>query len=173
MPSFNPSSLIPRVATGNTVVVLIGDQPIAFAQTLDHRFDFGSEILYGIGSQMPQEIPQLRVSPEVNLTNFALTAAGNTQLQGGQNFASILSNNQFNIAVLDNNQNVRITYINCVARDFSENIPTNRPITDTVNFYAYDVVDNSGQSILNGPFNAYSVAPAIQAVAQGGLGLSG
>lgn len=172
MPGFNPKTNAPRVATGNTVVVLIGDQAIAFAQTVDHRFDFGTEKFYGIGTAMPQEIQQLRVSPEITLNNFALTLNGNNLLQNGTNFGSILANNQFNIAVLDNAQQVRYTYINCVARDYSMNIPANRPITENITFDSYDVVDQSGQSILNGPLNAFSIAPKITGVVQGGLGIT-
>lgn len=171
MPGFNPQQLAYRAQNANDIVVLIGDQPIAFAQSVTHRIGFGTEGLYGVGSAKPQEIQQLKISPEITLDSFALTALGNTIIQGGTSFASLLANNQFNLCFADANGDVLYTYIGAVAGDFSEDIRANQPVTDAVSFMAMDVVDQSGQSILNGP-NAYSIAPNSGNPVNGGLGLS-
>lgn len=171
MPGFNPSQLAYRAENANDVVVLIGDQPIAFAQNMTHRFGFGSEVLYGVGSAKPQEIQQLKISPEITLDNFALTSLGNNLIQGGTSFAAILANNQFNICLANGDGTVLFTYIGSVARDFSETVAANRPVTDAVTFDAMDVVDQTGQSILNGP-NAFAIASNQGSAVNGGLGIS-
>lgn len=172
MPGFNPSQLNYSALNANEVVLLIGAQPIAFAQTVNHRFSFGTEMLYGVGNAKPQEIQQLRIAPEVTLDNFALTSSGNNLIQGGTNFASIIANNQFNIAVTNGvTGNVLYTYVGCVARDFSESIASNRPVTDAITFDAMDVLDQTGQSILNGP-QAYQIPSAQGVPVNGGLGIT-
>lgn len=172
MPGFNPAQLAYRARNANAAVLVIGDQPIAFAQTVNHRFGFGTETLYGVGSAKPQEIQQLRIAPEITLDNFALTVQGNNVIQNGQNFASIIANNQFNISLIDGISNqVLFTYVGCVARDFSEAVAANRPITDAVSFDAMDVLDQSGQSILNGP-NAFSIPSTVGVRVNGGLGIN-
>jgi len=172
MPGFNPAALAYRARNANSAVIVVGDQPIAFAQTVNHRFGFGTEAFYGVGSAKPQEIQQLRVGPDITIDNFALTTTGNNLIQNGQNFASIIANNQFNISIIDGLTNkVIFTYVGCVARDFSESIAANRPITDAIGFDAMDVLDQSGQSILNGP-NAFNIPSTIGAPVNGGLGIS-
>lgn len=172
MPGFNPASLAYRARNANMVVVTVGDQPIAFAQTVNHRFGFGTEAFYGVGSAKPQEIQQLRVGPDITIDNFALTATGNNIIQNNQNFASIIANNQFNISIIDGlTNNVVFTYVGCVARDFSESIAANRPITDAIGFDAMDVLDQTGQSILNGP-NAFNIPSTVGAPINNGLGIS-
>lgn len=172
MPGFNPQQLSYRARNANTVVVVIGDQPIAFAQTTNHTFAFGTEGLYGVGSAKPQEIQQLKIMPSITVENFNLTSVGNNLIQGGISFASIIANNSFNISVIDGTSNsVLFTYVGCVARDFSEAIAANRPITDTIAFDSMDVLDQTGQSILNGP-SAFSITGQVSSGVNGGLGIS-
>ena len=172
MPGFSPSQLAYRAANANSAVILIGDQPIAFAQTTNHRFGFGTEVYYGIGSAKPQEIQQLKVSPEITIDNFALTTQGAQLIQNSVQFASVIANNQFNISIVDGIANtVLYTYVGAVARDFSETIAANRPITDAISFDAMDVLDQTGQSILDGP-NAYGAPGTFGTAVQGGLGIS-
>lgn len=171
MPGFNQAALSYKVESGNTVLVTIGDQPLAFAQTTNPSWDFGTEALYGIGSAKPQEIQQLRIGPEISIDNFALTAAGQLTIQNSTQFAAILANNQFNISVLNAAQQVRFTFIGAVASNFNESIAANRPITDAIRFMAMDVVNQSGQSILNGP-NAFQVTGSLGQLNNGGLGIS-
>ena len=45
MPGFNPQQLAYKVASGNSVVVMLGDQVVAFCQTADNSVDFGTETL--------------------------------------------------------------------------------------------------------------------------------
>lgn len=172
MPGFNPQSLSYRARNANSVVVTIGDQPIAFAQTTNHRQPYGTEGLYGVGSAKPQEIQQLKVSPDISIDSFALTSVGNNIIQNGISFASIIANNQFNISVIDGISNVVLfTYVGCVAQDFNESVAANRPVTDAISFLAMDVLDQTGQSILNGP-NAYNIPSPVGQVSATGLGLT-
>ena len=171
MPGFNASQLNYNARNANSVVVLIGDSAIAFAQTVDPSTDYGAEQLYGVGNAKPQEVQQLKISPRITLNQFALTAAGNALLQQGVNLVSILSNNQFNISVIDGNLNqVIYTYIGCVANTFGETISANQVVTDATTFLALDVVDQTGQSILNGP-NAFTISAQV-GVAGSGLGIA-
>ena len=152
MPGFNPQQLSYDVRSGNTSLLLIGDQPIAFAQTVTHSFDFGTETFYGVGSAKPQEIQQLRVQPRVTVDTLALTSQGAAIIQSGQTLVGLLANNSFNICIVDGVTNTAtFTYVGSVAADFSESVPMNRPITDAITFLALDVLDASGVSILNGP----------------------
>ena len=170
MPGFGPNPLAYRVQSGNTVVLLIGSQPIAFAQTVGLVIPLGAEGYYGIGSAKPQEIQQLRIGPEIRLNNFALTALGRTQIQGGVSFPSLIANNQFNVSVADSSGNTVLTYVGCVAQNYNQDIAANRPITEAIDFLSLDVYDNTGQSILNGP-SAYSVPGSQGAQVTGGLGI--
>lgn len=170
MPAFNQQQLSYKARNSNSVTILIGDQPIGFAQTASHTFDFGAEQLYGIGSAMPQEVQQLRVSPTITLDNFALTQQGLTSLGYPANLAVILSNNSFNFFVVDGQSGQALfTYVGCVASNFNENIPANRPITDAITFLAMDVLGSNGQSILN-QGNAYQPATQVPVGVGGNIG---
>jgi hypothetical protein len=137
---------------------------VGFAQTVSHSFDFGTEGLYGVGTSLPQEIQQLRTAPQITIDSFALTQKGLQTLGYPANIASILSNTEFNFYIVDGqSQEALYTYVGGVASNFNENIPANRPITDAITFLCIDVLDSSGQSIINSPTtNAYQ-APAVGA----------
>lgn len=170
MPGFQQTALNPSARNANSVVLLIGATTVAFAQSVGHTFGYTTQGLYGVGSAKPQEIQQLRVAPSITLTDFALTLAGETLLQGGVNIYSLLSNNAFDIHVVDGQSGESLfTYVSATTADFNENIPANSPITDTFTFLALDVVDNDGNSLLNVPssFSIPSTAPIGN-----GLGLS-
>lgn len=171
MPGFNQQQLAYNALNANEVLILIGDQPVAFAQSVSHTFGLGTEAFYGVGSAKPQEIQQLKFAPSVTVDFIALTAAGNSLIQGGQTLASIIANNQFTIAIPDVKGNIRFTYVGCTASNFSEDIRANTAITDGLTFLAMDVLNQTGQSLLNGP-NAYSVSGASISVQAGGLGVS-
>lgn len=165
MPSFNAQKVSYRARSANTVMIMIGDQDIGFAQTMSLTFDFGSEQLYGIGTQMPQEVQQLRVSPTITLDSFALTANGIALLGYTANLSTILAGNNFTITVLDKDKTtVLFTYKGCTASNFNENIPTNRPIMDAITFMCLDVVNSAGDSVLNSG-NAYQVPSAAASAA--------
>lgn len=151
MPGFTQEQLNYNALNGNNVAVLIGDQTIAFAQSTDHTTDFGTETQYGIGSAKPQEIQQLKFSPTITLTQFALTDTGKQRIQGNtQNLISLLANNQFNLHIVSANGASLYTYVGCVCTNYGQNIPANAIITENLNFQAMDVLDSSGKSILNG-----------------------
>lgn len=171
MPGFSQQQLAYSARNSNSVVLLIGAVAVAFAQTVEHDFGFTTDQLYGVGSAKPQEIQQLRVGPTITLSEFALTTAGQQLIQGGQNLASLLANNAFNIHVVDGPSGQPLfTYVGSVASSFNENIPANQQITDNVTFMAMDVIGPNGQSLLNIP-SAYTI-PTPGTVAGNGLGLT-
>ena len=156
---------------------MIGDQIVAFAQTTGHQIAMGGEQLYGIGSQKPQEIQQLRMSPAFTLDAFALTQAGLTLLQGGQNLDYLLAGRSYDMTVLDGISNEAIfTYVGAKAQNMAQNIPANAPVRTTYSFLALDVVNPDGVSIMDDGNNAIQVNAAgvsIAASIGSGLGLSG
>lgn len=171
MPAFNQQELAYRARNANSVLILVGDLPIGFAQTTSHSFDFGTEQIYGIGSALPQEVQQLRISPQITLDSMAMTLDGLTAFGNPANLAVILGNNQFNLHVSDGKTGLPIfTYVGCVASNFSESIPANQPITDSVTFMAMDVLDVTGQSILN-QGSALSIPSLVGSIGSAALGL--
>jgi len=161
MPGFNPAVVANNVQNGNQVAVMLGDQIVYFAQTVGHQYPFGAEQLYGIGSALPQEVQQLRISPQISLDSFTLTQAGKTALQGGVDLAYILAGNVFDFHVYDGLTNkVVFTYVGCKCQNFAQSVPTNSPSRNTYSFLAMDVLDVNGNSILSTGENALSVATA-------------
>ena len=162
MPGFTPQQLQLNARNANMSLILIGDQPIAYAQTVSHSFDLGLETLYGIGTAKPQELQQLRDSMQITIDNFDLTSNGLALIQGSNiPLSSLIANNSFNISVVDGvTNNSLFTYVGCVATNFNQHIGSNQPITDAISFHAMDVLDATGESILNGP-NAYTTTVGI------------
>lgn len=149
MPGYTPQQLNYLVENANQVIVTIGDQVVAYCQTAPHSIDFGTEALYGIGEATPQEIQQLRILPQITVEYFALTEEGMNLLGGGTRLAYQLSNNQFDLHIIDGQTNtVVFTYVDCVAQNFSEQVSANRPVVQSVPFIAIDVLNNQGNSIL-------------------------
>lgn len=171
MPGFNATQLNYSVQSGNTVVIMIGDQTVAFAQTSDQAVDFGAESLYGIGTAKPQEIQQLRFSPSITITSFVLTQQGISVLNYPSNLLQVLANNAFNINVMDGSGNVLLAFIGCVANSYAQSVPVNAIITENITFSALDVLDATGVSILNGNFALNSVAASTVGIATNTLGL--
>lgn len=161
MPGYTPQVIANSVMTGNNVAVMVGDQVIAFAQTSGSQISFGTEQLYGIGTAMPQEVQQLRVSPSFSLDAFSLTAHGLTILGGNQRLENILAGQSFDMHVIDGTTNtVLYTYIGAKAQNMSVNVPSNAPLRTTFAFLALDVIDTNGDSIANAGDNAIAVAAA-------------
>jgi hypothetical protein len=172
MSTFDQQQLAQRARNANSVTVMIGDTVLGFAQTTSHSMDYGTQALRGVGSAMPQEIQQLLVSPQITIDSFALTDNGLQVLGYPVNLASILANQQFDMHIVDGASGDPIfTYVGCVAQNFSENIPANQPISDSITFLAMDVLDATGQSILNAG-NAYPIPSAGASSSGNGLGIS-
>lgn len=172
MPGFNAQQLSYSVQSGNNVVVMVGDQVIAFAQTSDQAVDFGTEGLYGIGTAKPQEIQQLKFTPNISLTAFVLTSQGIIALSYPSSLLEVLANNSFDIHIMDADGVPLITFTGCVAQNYSQNVPANAIVTENISFLAMDVLDSTGQSILNGNFalqNVTSLALAGAALNTAGL----
>ena len=150
MPGYNPTAVANNARNANTVAVAIGQNVIAFAQSIDHRISTGAETLYAVGSPKPQEIPQLRFGPSITVTAFALTDVGVDLLANSQTFAYIMNGNQFDLYILDglNSETTLFAYVGCKISDFSESISANTPIRDTYSFLALDVLDPNGNSLL-------------------------
>lgn len=171
MPGFNQQQTANNARNGNTVAVVLGDQIIAFAQTVGHQLPFGTEQLYGIGSSKPQEIQQLRMSPQFSLDAFALTDAGQKVLQNGVNLSYILAGNQFTMHVQDGLTNtVMFSYVGAKCQNFSESIPANAPIRDSYSFLAMDVLDPDGNSVMDTGENAIDIAAAGVSIAANVIG---
>jgi len=156
MPSFNQTQLEYNVRNANAVQVMLGDIVIAYAQTTNPTINYGTEQLYGVGNSAPQEVQQLRISPEITVDAFELTSKGRTVLGYPSSYDQILSNNQFDIHLMNAAGVTDSTYVGCVASSFGKNISTNAPITDSIVFLAMDVLDQNGQSVLGGQ-NAFNV----------------
>jgi len=174
MPGYNQQATTNQARNANSVAILIGDQVVAFAQTVSHSYGFGTEQLYGVGSALPQEIQQMRISPAISLSGFALTDEGINQLAGGNNIAYLLGNNQFNLIVCDGQSDKPIfTYVGCQASNYAETIAANQPVTQDIPFLALDVWDANGNSVLNSGQNAVTISTlaASAGAAAGGLGL--
>jgi hypothetical protein len=170
MPGFTPVQTNYKARNANSVIIMIGSQPVGFAQTAPHKFSFGTEQLYGIGSALPQEIQQLKISPQITVDAFALTTAGLLALGilPTSPLSSILANNQFNMRIIDGQTNAALfTYVGAQAGDFSEQITANQVVTDSITFLALDVLDETGNSILNSGQNAFSITSLIGAAING------
>src|SRR5271156_3155628 len=132
MPGFNQATLNYRAQSANKVTVLIGDQPLGFAQNVGSSFGFGTQQLYGIGATLPQEVQQLRTSPHISINMFALTQNGLNLLGYPTNLALILAQTEFNFFIKDGISNqMKFMFVGGVCSDFGESIPTNQLITDT------------------------------------------
>lgn len=175
MPGFNNVPVSNNARNGNSVAAMLGDQIVFFAQTVGHQYPFGTEQLYGVGSALPQEVQQLRVSPQISLDTFALTKQGINSLQAGQNLNYLLAGQVFDFHVYDGlTQSVLFTYVGCKCQNFAESVPANAPVRDTYSFLAMDVLDTKGDSILNTGENALAI-PAVAAAAlnvAGAIGLN-
>lgn len=174
MASYNQKNLNYQAANANGAKVMIGDVVVAYAQTTTHSIDAGGQQLYGIGSSLPQEIQQLRLSPAIALEYFALTDQGIAILGTGEPLTYNLFNTQFDIHIVNGTTGAVVyTYVGAVASSVSETLATNQIILDSVSFLAMDVLNAQGQSVLNSN-SVYSIPSLVaSAVGQGGLGSSG
>lgn len=169
MPSFNQEQLQYQVQNANSVTIMLGDVVIGFGQTSAPSIDWGTEPLYGIGSSLPQDIQQLRINPTVSIDSFLLTSNGLALLGFPSTMIEVLSNNSFDFHVMGPSNAPLLSYVGCVAANFSLNIPANQVITQTVTFQARDVLDPLGNSVLTGQ-NALKTAAEV-GLALNSLGL--
>ena len=149
MPSFNAQQLAYGVRNGNMVTIMLGDIVVGFGQTSSASNDWGTESLYGIGSEKPQEIQQLKISPTVSIDSFELTTKGLGFLGYPSSILEVLSNNSFDFHIMNESAVPIMTYVGAVAQNFNLNIPANQPITQSVAFQALDILNAAGISILN------------------------
>lgn len=171
MPSYNQQQLNYVAQNANGCKVMIGDVVVAYAQTSTTTFDMGAQQLYGIGSPAPQEIQQLRLSPAISVEFFELTANGLTLLGTGSRLVYNLANTQVDISIIDSTGNPIMTFVGCVASSDSITVTANQVLLETVSFLGMDILDSSGDSILNS--NAVYSIPSLVAgsTSQGALGI--
>ena len=149
MSSFNQQQLNYKVQNANAVECLLGDVTIAFAQTTTLSASLGAEQLYGIGSALPQEVQELKLSPSLTIDYFELTPEGYAFLGYPSTLAEVLANNEFNFSVFGANGVPVLTYVGAVAGDYNSNISANQPVTSSISFLCMDILNPLGQSILN------------------------
>jgi hypothetical protein len=149
MSSFNQQQLNYKVQNANAVECLLGDQVIAYCQTSTLSSSLGAEQLYGIGSSLPQEIQQLRLSPSITIDYFELTPDGYAFLGYPSTLAEVLANNEFSFSIFGASGVPVLTFVGCVAGDYNSNISANQPVTSSISFLAMDILDPLGSSILN------------------------
>lgn len=148
---------------------MVGDLVVAFAQTSGGQISFGTEQLYGVGTALPQEVQQLRVSPSFSLDAFSLTANGLTVLGAGQRLEYILAGKSFDMHVIDGITNTTLySFISAKAQNVSLSVPANAPLRTTYAFLALDVTDIFGNSIINAGDNAIAIAAQTANLAFGG-----
>lgn len=171
MPSYNQQQLNYIAQNANGCKVMIGAVVVAYAQTATPTWDMGAQQLYGIGSPNPQEIQQLRNSPSISVEFMELTAQGITLLGTGSRLVYTLGNTQTDISIIDSTGAPIFTYVGCVANTDSITITTNQVLLETVSFLAMDILNASGDSILNS--NAVYSIPSLIAgsTSQGTLGV--
>jgi len=172
MPSYNQTNLNYVALNANQIKVMLGDVVLAYAQTTTHSTDAGAQQLYGIGSENPQEIQQLRNAPSISTEYFELTQAGVNLLGVGTRLIYSLFNTQLDLHLVDGQTGTpTYTYVGCVMSSYSETVTTNSIVLDSVSFLAMDVLDNNGKSILAGN-SAYSIPSLVASAAgAGGLGV--
>ena len=149
MSSFQQQQLNYKVQNANAVECLLGDQVIAFCQTTTLSDSMGAEQLYGVGSSLPQEVQQLKLSPSLTIDYFELTPEGYAFLGYPSTLAEVLANNEFSFSVFGANGIPVLTYVGAVAGDYNSNIAANQPVTSSISFLAMDILDPLGSSILN------------------------
>jgi hypothetical protein len=149
MASFNATSLNYKVRNGNSVIISFGSVIVGFGQSSTNGVSFGTEPLYGIGSSLPGEIQQLKISPTLNMSALQLTSAGLAALGQPSSWLSIVANTQLNFTITDGaTGTVLLTYVACTCDSYSSDIPANAPITESTQWMALDVLDSTGTSVL-------------------------
>lgn len=168
MAAYSAQQLSYDALNSNQVKVMIGTQVIAYAQTTTHSTDAGTQQLYGIGDQNPQEVQQLRNSPSISLEYFELTQRGIDSLGTGQSLIYNLFNTQVDIHIVDSQSGqTKFTYVGSVMSSYSSSVATNSIVISSVSFLAMDVLDNQGNSILNSN-SAFSLASLIASAGTAG-----
>jgi hypothetical protein len=148
VPGFNPKTLTYRATNANSIVILVGDQVIGFAQTATYGVDYGAEGIYGVGSALPQEVQQLKISPTISLTNLKLTDAGLQALGNPQSWLSVLANSALDFHFVQRDGTIMVSFVSCTCGSYSADVPANQVLTETTSFLAMDVQDGDGNSLL-------------------------
>lgn len=172
MATYNQQQLLYKVQNANAVAIMIGDLVIGFGQTVAPSMDFGAENLYGIGSAKPQEIQQLRFTNTITLDKYRLTDEGNAFFGITTPLWTLLTNNAFDFYLLDEDGDAFLAYVGAVAQNNNINIAANTPVTEAMSFFALDVLNASGVSVLNSnaadSFNPLASAVAVPVATPGG-----
>ncbi len=157
MGSYNETAIPGAVLSANNVLIMMGSQEVGFGQTASFKLGFNVKAQFGIGSQKIQELQSQRFIPSVTLSMFALSNTGVRILNAPSTLADLLATSALNLVVLDNFGQPLYIYEGCMVNDFDLQIDVTRPVVQKIQFYAMDVLDNLGMSILVGdPFAAFA-----------------
>lgn len=115
------------VHSGNTVLLVVNNQIVGRAQSLEGRRSFGTEGVYEIGSIMPQEHINNRYEGTVSLERFLIKRSDLAKAGLAALGEEILTRDIIDIMVLskytdaDGNPEVVRVYRGCTCVDYSEN----------------------------------------------------
>lgn len=167
------------VHSGNTVLLVVNNQIIGRAQSLEGRRSFGTEGVYEIGSIMPQEHINNRYEGTVSMERFLIKKSDMAKAGLAALGEEILSRDIIDIMVLskytdsNNNPEVVRVYRGCTCVDYSEtfrvgaisgeNATFQYLSCDRGNSTDLDVLNNINGSALSAAGTAYrNIANASQ-----------
>ncbi len=148
--SFQATPLNYKVQNTNSVSILMGSEPIAFAQSSSFGINFGTIPLKGIGSAKPQEILQDDFTPTISINSLVMTPGGLNLVQSPGSQSAVLANSSYTILMLGEGFLPIYYFVGCVCNDFNVSLSANAPMSQTMTFTAMDVLDPFGISILVG-----------------------
>jgi len=166
MGQFNAKAIPGQVMTGNAVMIMAGLQEVGYGQAAAFNVGFHNRIQHGIFSQKPQEIQSQKFTPTVTLSMFALSSVGVSVLNFPSSLLDVFATSTINMVIMDARGLPIYIFEGCYVEEFDLNIQVNRPVVQRIQFFAMDVLDDLGMSVLVGdPY----VAAAEQAAAIVGL----
>lgn len=163
---YTPIPAVYRARNGNQCVIFVGTTPIAFAEAFDFTIDYGAQQVYGIGSEKPQDLQQLKFAPRFSLRSIELTAEGVGLVGSGQNnLRNYLGNNYFNVGVFTaDDAIIDLAFLMAMATSVRTTIPANGLVTDTFDCLAMDAINVLGLSLAGDPLLTNALGtPAIAA----------
>jgi hypothetical protein len=174
--SYAPIPALYRARNGNQCIIFVGATPIAFAEAFDFTIDYGAQQVYGIGSEKPQDLQQLKFAPRFSLRSIELTTQGQLLVGSGQaNLRNYLGNNYFNVGVFTADDSIiDLTFLMAMATSVRTTIPANGLVTDTFDCLAMDVINELGQSLAGNPLltNALGTPSVAVGVGEAAAGIA-
>ena len=150
--SFDGNVLNYSVQNSNSVTILLGATPIAFGQSVEWGISFGLIPIKGIGSAKPQELLQDNLTAIVTVDSLVMVPSLLYPNASPSANASVLGSGTQTInIVMTGNSPLDLAYFtDCTCDQFLFSVRTNQPLTQRMTFFAMDVLDEFGISILQG-----------------------